>query len=372
VVVIVALVVSWRVLRARAARPIPVQTVRVERGNVRDFVTSVAAGRVSGQREATLRADIAGTVRVLHRRRGDRVKAGEPLITYDAAELRERARVADAAVLFAKAQALQAEQTAALADINARRAERLHASGSLPAAEVESLQAQARALARGAEASRASVQQAQANVQLARTGVLKTVVHAPFDATVLSTSVEVGETTVPGTPLVALADLSVLHVDVDIDEADLGRVAVGMPVDVTVDAFPKDHLRGSVQMIPPSVTRDAHGGRSVSIEVALPSDPRLLVGMSADVDVIVAVHEGVLWVPPNAVLGRGAERSVYVVSDGVARKRPIEVGISTWEAVEVTSGLGPSDEVVATLLSTQLADGVRVEARPRPPTEVIR
>jgi HlyD family secretion protein len=166
---------------------------------------------------------------------------------------------------------------------------------------------------------------------------------------------------VPGTPILALADLSRMHVDAEIDEADVGRVAVGMPVDVSVDAFPKDPLRGSIQMIPPSVTRDTHGGRSVAIEVALPNDPRLLVGMSADVDVIVAVHDDVLWVPPNAVLGRGTERAVYVVSGGVANKRRIDVGISTWEAVEVKSGVAAGDEVIATLLSTQLADGARVD-----------
>ncbi len=211
---------------------------------------------------------------------------------------------------------------------------------------------------------RASVVQAQANIELARTALGKAVVRAPFDGTVLSTTIEVGETSVPGTPLLALADLSMLHVDADIDEADVGRVAIGMPADITFDAFPGERLRGSLSVIPPSVTRDAHGGRSVSVEVTLPKDSRLLVGMSADVDVIVAVHDHALWIPPNTVLGRGAERSVYVVADGVAHKRSIDVGISTWEAVEVKSGLVEGDELIATLASTQLADGVRVDTRP--------
>jgi HlyD family secretion protein len=354
---------GWRVVRSQKATPIAVQVVRVQRGSVRDFVTSVSAGRVTGQKEASIRAEIAGTVRNLHRRRGDHVKKGEPLIGYDPEELRERVRLAETAVTLAQAQALQADQNAMLAESNATRVELLHRKGSVSDADFESSSTQAKALSRGAEAARASVLQAQASLELARTALGKAVVRAPFDGVVLATSVEIGEASVPGTPMLTLADVSELHVDADVDEADVGRVLPAMPVDVTFDAFPGERLRGSVRMIPPSVTRDAHGGRSVSIEVALPADARLLVGMSADVDVIVAVHDGVLWIPPNAVLGRGAERSVYVVTNGVAHKRTIDVGITTWEAVELKRGLSEGDEVVATLGSAQLTDGARVDPR---------
>jgi hypothetical protein len=85
--------------------------------------------------------------------------------------------------------------------------------------------------------------------------------------------------------------------------------------------------------------------------------------MSADVDVIVAVHDGALSIPPNAVLGRGAERAAYVVEGGILHKRALDVGITTWEAVEVKRGLAEGDAVVATLASAQLADGMRVDVR---------
>jgi RND family efflux transporter MFP subunit len=210
------------------------------------------------------------------------------------------------------------------------------------------------------------VTQALANVELAQTAVGKTVVRAPFAATVIDTKIEVGEATAPGAPIVMLADVSTLHVDAEIDEADLARIRVGMPADVSLDALPGERIRGKVSSIAPSVARDLRGGRSVAIDVELLPDPRLLVGMSADVDVIVAVQEKSLWVPPNAVLGRGADRSVYAVQGGVAHKRAIDVGISTWEAVEIKGGLTEGDEVVSTLAAAKLSDGARVQATAAP------
>jgi HlyD family secretion protein len=356
--------VVQRALHARAAAPIAVHAYTVQRGKVRDFVSSVAAGRVAGRQEATLRAEISGTVRALARRRGDIVRAGEPIVVYDTEELKERLGVAEAAVRLARAQVSQADESAAVAATNAARARRLAETGSLPVAEREALEGQWLVAQRAADAARASVVQASANAEIARTALSKAVVRAPFGGTILTSSVEAGEATVPSSPLVTIADVSELHVDAEIDESDLGRIELGMPADVVLDAFPGERIRGKLREIAPSVTHDPRGGRSVAVEVLLPNDPRLRVGMSADVDVIANTHDGVLSVPPNAVVGRGAERAVFVAANGFARRRGIEVGISTWEAVEVKSGLAEGDAVVAMGTAVPVTDGARIELRP--------
>jgi RND family efflux transporter MFP subunit len=353
--------VYWQATREVPA--IPITAATVERGSVRDFVTSVAAGRVAGKQEAAIRADFAGKVLVLHHRRGDVVAAGEPLVTYDPAELEDRVRVAESAVLVARAQLRQAQQGSANMETNLVRTRRLAASGALGTAQLDDLEGQAKTLARTVEAARAAIAQAAANVELSRTALTRAVVRAPFAGTVLATRVEVGETTAPGAPLVDFADVSTLHVDAEVDEADLGRLRVGLAADISLDAFPGERIRGQLADIAPSVARDPRGGRSVAVEVALPADARLRVGMSADVDVIVAVQESALFVPPNAVLGRGAERSVFVVDKGIAHKRPVEVGISTWEAVEIRSGVAEGDAVVASLSSGAVTDGAAVTLR---------
>jgi RND family efflux transporter MFP subunit len=361
-IALAAVVVGMTVLvRHRAAAPVPVSTTTVQRGRVRDFVTSVAAGRVAARKEVTLRAEIAGKVLKLHKRRGDVVQAGEPLLTYDAEELRDRLRVASAAVNVARAQVLQVEQNAANVEINLARARRLRETGSIPQAQLDDLDGQQKAAVRSIEAARAALFQAGANVELSRTALTKTVVLAPFAGTVLSTTIEEGEVTAPATPIIQLADTTELHVDAEIDEADLGRVKLGMPADVVLDALPGERIRGVVRELAPSVTRDNRGDRSVAFEVALPRDERLRVGMSADVDVIVDVRDNALFVAPNAVQGRGAERAVFVVVAGRAHRRVVDVGISTWEAVEIRGGLAEGDVVVASLSSSQLTDGAAVE-----------
>ncbi|MBI4950729.1 MAG: efflux RND transporter periplasmic adaptor subunit [Myxococcales bacterium] len=354
-----------RLLKGRGQAPLTVATAVVERGSVRDFVTSVSAGRVVGKQEATLRAEIAARVLKLHHRRGERVKLGELLVSYDASDLLQRLHAAEASVPLARAQVAQADEQAWSAWDRARRARSLAVQGALPQAEADDLEAAARALERAADTARAGVAQAEANVELAKSGLSKTVVTAPFAGLVVRTAVEEGEVSAPGAPIVELADDRELHVEVEIDEADLGRVAVDMPTDLTFDAFPGERLRGKLRAVAPSVSRDVRGGRSVLLEVTLPEDKRLRLGMSADADVIVSVRDAVLFVPPNAVQGRGAERAVFVVDQGVATRRTVEVGIATWEAVEVTSGLEAGELVVASLLASPVNDGDKVEAQAR-------
>jgi HlyD family secretion protein len=348
----------WR--RRSVAPAVSVSVTAVQRGTVRDYVTSSAAGRVSARMESTLRADIVGTVKVLHKHRGDKVKAGEAIVTYDAEELGERLRLAQSAVAIAQAQSKQAQENGAVIETNLARAQRLKATGAIADVEVENLTGQSLVAARALEGTQAGISQAYANVELARTALAKAVVRAPFAGTVISTAVEVGETTAPGAVICQLADTSALHVDAELDEADIGRVAVGMPVDVTLDAFPGERIRGKLTEVAPSVSRDPRGGRSVNVDVALPQDPRLRVGMSADVDVIVSTRENVLFVSPNAVVGRGTDRSVYQVTDGIAHLRKVDVGVSTWEAVEIKGGLAEKDQVVSSLSSSKMQDNVPV------------
>jgi HlyD family secretion protein len=349
--------------RSRKKPMLRVRTTSVTFGRVRDLVSSVTSGRVAARREATLRAELAGRVSRLHRRRGEHVSAGDPLITWDAADLRTRLRAAESAVSVARAQVAQSEASARLAARNAERARTLSERGATPQAEADTLAGQAEVAARAVAAARAAELQALANVTVAREALSRTVLRAPFDATVLSTHIEEGEVSTPGAPLVVLADTSELHVDADFDEADIGRVSVGMPAEVTLDAFLGERFAGHVTEIAPAVTQDLRGNRAISVRVSLPTDLRFRVGMSADVDVVVATRTSVLSVPPTAVMGRGTDRAVYVVEGGVARRRPIDVGITTWEAVEVTRGLRAGDRVVLTLNVEGLTDGARVEAR---------
>ena len=72
----------------------------------------------------------------------------------------------------------------------------------------------------------------------------------------------------------------------------------------------------------------------------------------------MAEKKDVVSLPTNVIIGRGARRSVYAVVDGKARLKPVEVGLSNWDRTEILSGLSVGDEVVATLNTKELEDGV--------------
>jgi HlyD family secretion protein len=349
--------------RSRPTQHIRVRVQTVALGNVRDLVSTVAAGRVSARREATLRAEVAGRVVRLGRRRGERVAAGDVLIAYDAQDLRDRVRAAESAVGLAAAQTAQAEASARLAERTARRIADLSARGASPQAEADALTGQAEVAARAVGAAQAMRAQSVAGVAVARTSLSHAVVRAPFAGVVLSTHVEEGEVTAPGAPLVVLADDAELRVDADLDEADLGRVQAGMAAEVTFDAFQGERFVGRVTEIAPSVSQDLRGNRAVAMRLAIARDPRFRVGMSADVDVVVATREGVLAVTPGAVMGRGTDRAVYVLDGGFARRRAVATGVSSWEAVEVTRGLRAGERVITSLNTQGLVDGVAAEAQ---------
>jgi HlyD family secretion protein len=327
-----------------------------------------ATGRIAALHEATLRAEIAGRVVRLHHRRGERVAAGEALVTYDTADLRDRLRAAETGVIVAGAQRAQAEASARLAQRNAARAGLLSRHGAAPPAEAETLTGQADVALQAVRAAEAARAQGLANVAVTRGALGRTVVRAPFPGVVLTTSVEEGEVTAPGGALLSLADVSRLHLDTDLDEADLGRVSEGLAAEVSLDAFPNDRIVGRVEEIAPSVTADARGNRSIAIRVALPADARLRVGMSADADVIAATRSDVVFVPPIAVVGRGTDRAVYAISGGAAHRRAVRVGVSTWESVEVLDGVRPGEQLVLNTNAEGLVDGspVRVQSVDRP------
>lgn len=75
----------------------------------------------------------------------------------------------------------------------------------------------------------------------------------------------------------------------------------------------------------------------------------------------MSTRENVLLVPPGALLGRGVDRAVFIVENGLAKRRPITVGIATWEAVEVETGVQEGEEVILTLTSADLTDGAAVQ-----------
>jgi HlyD family secretion protein len=141
-------------------------------------------------------------------------------------------------------------------------------------------------------------------------------------------------------------------------------VKLGMPARISVDAFPNQKFKGHVRRIAPYVLDIEKQARTVDVEVEF-GDPKqtsvLLVGYSADVEIILATREDALRVP-TAAIQDGNRVLVYNADRGVLEARTIVTGLANWQFTEVTSGLSAGERVVMSLERA----GVKAGAKARP------
>jgi HlyD family secretion protein len=357
----------WLSLRALKKPPIPVDIAVVERTTVRDEISSATAGEVMAEQKATVRAELAARVLSVKHKRGERVKSGDVVAALDTVDLDARLKEAQSTIASQRASVAQADAHLATARQTAERAKRLaeHGAETVKAADdAAALVAEAEAALHTASAV---LEQSKAAWQVAKVARTHGALTAPFDGVLADVFVSAGDQTQPGSPVFELVDDSRLHVEATIDEADIARVKLGQPATLRLDALPGQPITGAVSKLDPTVRTDAKGARTLRLEVEV-SDLRAALaagirpGMSANVDVRVAEKQNVLSLPTTVIVGRGLKRSVDLIDQGVARERPIQVGISSWERTEIVSGLREGDRVVASLNVKGLADGVPVVA----------
>jgi len=372
-VLIVALLVAIALAVWFATRPKPIAVVvaPVEVGRVETTVANTRAGSVKACRRAKLAPPIGGRIEKLDVKEGDRVKAGQVLLTLWNDDLIARELVSTEAAAAARSRVREA---CALADIAVRaaaRARQLRDKGFISEESVDRSNNEAKAKQAACESARAQVDEADAQLRASRADTTRTVLRAPFDGVVAEVNGEVGEYLtpsppgIPTLPAVDLIDDSCLYVSAPIDEVDGAKLKVGMPARVTLDAYRDKHFPGHVRRIAPYVLAVEKQARTVEVEVEFnqPGEARqLLVGYSADVEIIVDAHDNVLRIPTSALLP--GNRVLRLDADGVLESRAIEVGLANWEYTEVKSGLAKGDRVVTSLERAGVKAGVTAVAEP--------
>jgi HlyD family secretion protein len=246
-----------------------------------------------------------------------------------------------------------------VADNAEREAERqssLFKQGFVSSSRDEQARADAQARRAGCDAAKADVTQTLARVNATRVEQNRTVLYAPFAGTVAKIVGEVGEYStpsppgVPTPPAIDLIDDTCLYVLAPMDEVDAPKIVAGQAVRISFDALPKQSFPGKVKRVAPYVSAVEKQARTVDIEATLDPDkapPRLLVGYSADVEVVLAVRDRVVRVPTSALQEGG--RVLVAGSDGTLQDRRIKTGLANWEFTEVLEGLAPGDRVVTSL-----------------------
>jgi HlyD family secretion protein len=296
-----------------------------------------------------------GRIEVLAVKEGDRVKKGQLLMQLWNADQQAEQRLAAAQLDTARKRVVEACTVAENAVREAERRRDLFKQGFISESAYDTARVEADARSAACTTARTDVAQSQARVDVTRVVQGRTVLVAPFDGTVAKIEGEVGEYSTPSPPGVAtppaidLIDDSCLYVKAPMDEVDAPKIVVGQPVRITLDALPKKSFPGKVKRVAPYVSAVEKQARTVDIEATF-DDPasagRLLVGYSADVEVILEVRNDAVRVPTSALLEGGR---VLVLADGRLAERKVRAGVANWEYTEIVEGLAAGDRIVTSL-----------------------
>jgi len=345
-------VVWW----AKRPKPIAVLVATIDQGKVESSIANTRAGTVEACMRTKLSATMGGRIEVLAVKEGDQVKKGQLLMKLWNDDQQAQSALAQTQVETARKRVVEACTVAANAEAEAMRQTSLFQQGFVSGSRDEQARADALARQAGCEAAKADVTQTLARVSATRVEQKRTVLYAPFAGTVAKIVGEVGEYStpsppgVPTPPAIDLIDDTCLYVRAPMDEVDAPKISAGQAVRISFDALPKQSFAGKVKRVAPYVSAVEKQARTVDIEATLDTDktpPKLLVGYSADVEVVLAVRDGVVRVPTSALQEGG--RVLVAGADGTLQERKIKTGLANWEFTEVQEGLAAGDKVVTSL-----------------------
>ncbi|HUP22676.1 MAG TPA: efflux RND transporter periplasmic adaptor subunit [Thermoanaerobaculia bacterium] len=292
---------------------IPVEVAEVVRRDISDLLQTT--GTLEAEQEVDVVARIAGPIVELRVEEGDRVRAGGLLARIDDRELRAQLEILRVAVDEARANHERAQASFEAQIISKETLDQTSARFESATAQI-----------RGTE------------IQLGYTQVL-----APFDGLVIERAVKLQEFVQNGVRLFRVSDFDPLLCPVQIPEKDLGRIRLGQSAYLTVEAFPGDRFAASVLRINPVVER---GSGTVKVTLAVRGEGRLRPGMFASVHLRTDIHQDAVVIPKRALVLESIGDTVYVLEDGVARRREVSLGYDEADLVEVISGLQPGERVI--------------------------
>jgi HlyD family secretion protein len=329
-----------------------------------------ASGYVVAQRKAAVSSKATGRLEWLGVEEGSVVRQGQLLARLenrDVAAARNQATANLAAARDALQQA-QVEQKDAARALS--RAKELISQGIISRADYDTAEARYNRDRAATSGAQAAIRGAQAALNGAEASLDYTQIRAPFDGVVLTKNADVGDIVSPlaaaanaKAAVVTLADMGSLEVEADVSEANLGKVRVGQPCEILLDALPDLRFRGVLHTIVPTADRSKG---SVMVKVRfLDRDQRLLPEMSAKVAFLErAVQPGEnkprTAISPAAVVSRDGKSFVFLVKGDRVAKTPVVTGARIGDLVEVVSGVKPGERIVVKPLD-KLHDHSRIK-----------
>ncbi len=334
---------------------LPVEVAAAERGAISSHVLSTA--NLRALRNVELKSQTAGVVRRVLVEEGDVVRSGQELATLDDRELRisldlSRQQLEQARVQLESAQLLREKNEAQIEFKRAelKRNEEALAAGLVSDTDVSLLRSQLAELvldekrqAVAVRETRLRTEEIRKEIERAEMQLSETHIRAPFDGSITSRTVEIGQTVGAADALFRLSSFAPLYADAFVSELDSRRVRVGQTARILLDGADKP-AGGRVVRVSP-VVDDQTGTVKVTTELHPPSSdyrPGSFVRVRIETD----TRQETTLIPKRAVIERDGETYVFIHDGETARRQDVELGYEDGDAVEIRSGVRPGDQVI--------------------------
>jgi RND family efflux transporter MFP subunit len=350
--------------------PVAVETAAVAMAYPSQGMTVLnATGYVVAQRKAAVASKATGRLEWLGVMEGSRVKKDEVIARLESRDVAASREQAAANVKVAQANLEQAQAELREAERNLSRTRELAEKKYISESALDTAVARFDKARAGVRSGDAALGVARANLKAADVAFDQTLIRAPFDGVVLTKNANVGDNITPFSSaidtkgaVVTMADMETLEVEADVAESSLGRIRVGQPCEIQLDAVPDTRFPGVVNRIVPTVDR---AKATVLVKIRfVERDDRVLPDMSAKVaflerEIAPADRKPVTAVPKHAIVERDGAKAVFVLKDGRAVRTRVETGRAIGDLVQV-SGVAAGEKVILRPLD-RLDDGARVK-----------
>jgi len=363
-IIFIALIVIFN-LQAQREKAIKVTIEKVKTQDLASLVS--ASGEVKPKKNVEISAHVSGRIVKIGVVEGEQVRAGDFLLKLDSIQYEANAERDRASIRSFRADLIRAEAQLKKDENFYLRQQKLYDEELISRGEMEDANAQYDIAKASHEAIMYQIKQAEASLQSTLDMLNKTTYHSPIDGVITSLRVEEGEIAMigtmnnPGTVLMTIADLSVMEVEVEVDETDVIGLELGQEADVRIDALPDQVIKGSLTEIGSSALQKvtaSQESKDFKAVITLIDPPKSLKpGLSASADIVTAEKKAVTVIPISAMIIKEDEddkaqeesprEGVYVVEDNRTKFQPVEKGIMGDLLIEITSGLKDGQEVVS-------------------------
>ena len=353
IVVVIAAVAAWALSGDKNEEQINFKEEKASRKSLQNSVT--ATGTIEAVTSVTVGTQVSGIVNKLYVDYNSQVKKGQVIAELDKTNLLSELNTA-------KANLASAQSNLNYQQANLSRYQTLYKKGLVSADEYEN------ALLTYRQAKE-QVASAKENVQKAQTNLGYATITSPIDGTVISKSVEEGQTVAASfnTPeLFTIAkDLTNMQVIADVDEADIGGVKEGDRVNFTVDAYPDDVFQGTVKQVRLEATT-TNNVVTYQVVISAPNaDLKLKPGLTANVTIFTQERAGVLAVANKAlrftptvetvgkkikIVDCKGKNKVWTLANNTLTAHPVTIGQTDGVHTEITKGIKKGQKIVTEII----------------------